>query len=147
MLQVVQSGHVTVGIRPNKTLEVRGLDLEGCGGLLDRGRGRERPHGGPRPFHQKSNCLAQLNSGSYVVQSWSRCGRNFDLERGSGLLSGRGSCKCLTDEAPVVLLLNGFVSLARILSCITLMLFCITLTIFCITILGKNWTLRGEAVS
>jgi len=30
------------------------------------------PHGGARPFHQKSTCLTQLTSGPYVVQIWSR---------------------------------------------------------------------------
>jgi len=32
----------------------------------------ERPHGGVRPFHQKSICLAQLTLGRYAVQIWSR---------------------------------------------------------------------------
>ena len=30
------------------------------------------PHGGVRPFHQKSTCLTQLTLGPYVVQIWSR---------------------------------------------------------------------------
>ena len=30
------------------------------------------PHGGIRPFHQKSTCHTQLTLGPYVVQSWSR---------------------------------------------------------------------------
>ena len=30
------------------------------------------PHGGVRPFHQKSSCLTQLTLGTYVVQIWSR---------------------------------------------------------------------------
>ena len=29
-------------------------------------------NGGIRPVHQKSTCLTQLSSGSYVVQIWSR---------------------------------------------------------------------------
>jgi len=30
------------------------------------------PHGGVRPFHQKSTCLTQLTLGPYVVHNWSR---------------------------------------------------------------------------
>ena len=30
------------------------------------------PHGGSRPFHQKSTCLTQLSLGPYLVQIWSR---------------------------------------------------------------------------
>jgi len=30
------------------------------------------PHGGVRPFHQKSTCHAQLTLEPYVVQTWSR---------------------------------------------------------------------------
>jgi len=33
------------------------------------------PHGGVRPFHQKSTFLTQLTLGSYVVQIWSRTPR------------------------------------------------------------------------
>jgi len=36
------------------------------------------PHGGGRPFHQKSNCITQITLGPYVVQIWSRYGGNFD---------------------------------------------------------------------
>ena len=36
------------------------------------------PHGGVRPFQRKSICITQLTLGSYVVQIWSRNGRNFD---------------------------------------------------------------------
>ena len=36
------------------------------------------PHGGIRPFHQKSTCLTELTSGPYVVQIWSRNARNFE---------------------------------------------------------------------
>ena len=32
------------------------------------------PHGGERPFLQKSTCLTQLTLGRYVVQIWSRGG-------------------------------------------------------------------------
>jgi len=38
----------------------------------------ESPHGGVRPFHQKSTCVTQLTLGPYVVQIWSRHGRNFE---------------------------------------------------------------------
>ena len=31
-----------------------------------------QPHGGVRPFHQKSNCLTQSTLGPYVVYIWSR---------------------------------------------------------------------------
>ena len=31
-----------------------------------------QPHGGVRPFHQKSTCLSQLNLGPHVGQIWSR---------------------------------------------------------------------------
>ena len=40
--------------------------------------GESLPHGGVRPFHQKSTCLTQLTLGPYVVQIWPRYGRNFD---------------------------------------------------------------------
>ena len=30
------------------------------------------PHGGLRPFHQKSTCLTQLTFGACVLQIWSR---------------------------------------------------------------------------
>ena len=30
------------------------------------------PHGGVRPFHQKSTCITQLTLGPCVVQNWSR---------------------------------------------------------------------------
>ena len=33
------------------------------------------PHGGVRPFHQKSTCLTQITLGPYVVQIWSRTPR------------------------------------------------------------------------
>jgi len=33
---------------------------------------RYRPHGGLRPFHQKSTHLTELTSGPYLVQIWSR---------------------------------------------------------------------------
>ena len=43
------------------------------------------PHGGLRPFHQKSTCLSQLPQGPYVVQSWSRTPRVLGIEtRGGG---------------------------------------------------------------
>jgi len=32
----------------------------------------QKPHGGVRPFHQKSTCLTQLTFGHYVVQNRSR---------------------------------------------------------------------------
>ena len=31
------------------------------------------PHGGVRPFHQKSTCLTQLSLGPCMVQIWPRC--------------------------------------------------------------------------
>ena len=34
--------------------------------------GGDRPHGGLRPFHQKSTCLTQLTLVPYVVRMWSR---------------------------------------------------------------------------
>ena len=34
------------------------------------------PHGGVRPFHQKSTCPKQLTLGPCVVQIWSRAPRN-----------------------------------------------------------------------
>ena len=37
----------------------------------------DTPHGGVRPFHQKSTCLTRLTLGSYVVQIWSRDPRNL----------------------------------------------------------------------
>ena len=33
---------------------------------------RSQPHGGVRPFHQKSTCLTRLTLGPNVVQIWSR---------------------------------------------------------------------------
>jgi len=39
---------------------------------------RTLPHGGVRPFHQKSTCLTQLTLGRYVVQIWSRYARNLE---------------------------------------------------------------------
>ena len=42
---------------------------------------RGHPHGGVRPFHQKSTCLAQLTLGPYAVQIWTRYGRNFDATK------------------------------------------------------------------
>jgi len=36
------------------------------------GREGEKPHGGVRPFHQKSTCLTQLTLVPKVVQIWSR---------------------------------------------------------------------------
>ena len=32
----------------------------------------QQPHGGARPFHQKSTCLTQFTLGPYVLQIWSR---------------------------------------------------------------------------
>ena len=53
-----QSGHTTAeGARPRRDL---GVLLE-C-----------LPHGGVRPFLQKSTCLTQLTLGPYEVQIWSR---------------------------------------------------------------------------
>ena len=34
------------------------------------------PHGGVRPFHQKSTCITQLTSGPSMVQIWSRIPQN-----------------------------------------------------------------------
>jgi len=45
---------------------------------LKSGAWASNPHGGLRPFHQKSTCLTQLTSGPYVVHISSRYGRNFD---------------------------------------------------------------------
>ena len=59
------------------------------------------PHGGVRPFHQKSTCLPQLTSGPYVVQIWSRSPRNCEATKpaystvrvnGTNRLSKRHSC-------------------------------------------------------
>ena len=36
------------------------------------------PHGGVRPFHQKSTCLTQLTLATHVVQIWSRNPRISD---------------------------------------------------------------------
>ena len=36
---------------------------------------KHRPHGGLRPFHQKSTCIMQLTLGLYDVQIWSHGGR------------------------------------------------------------------------
>jgi len=41
-------------------------------------RGGERPHGGVRHVRQKSTCTTRLTLRRYVVQIWSRSGRNFD---------------------------------------------------------------------
>ena len=35
------------------------------------------PHGGVRPFHQKSTCLTQLILGPYAVRIWSRIPQNY----------------------------------------------------------------------
>ena len=35
------------------------------------------PHGGMRPFHRKSTCLARLSLGPCVMQIWSRNPQNF----------------------------------------------------------------------
>jgi len=39
------------------------------------------PHGGLRPFHQKSSCLTQLTLGPCVVQIWSRYVQNLTQQQ------------------------------------------------------------------
>ena len=55
------------------------------------------PHGGARPFHQKTTCLTQSTSGPYVVQIWSRHDRKSERTRPSkstvwNYYISRGSC-------------------------------------------------------
>ena len=44
---------------------------------------RTLSHGGLRPFPQKSTCLAQLTSGTYVVQIWSRGPKKIEATKPS----------------------------------------------------------------
>ena len=39
------------------------------------------PHGGVRPFHQKSTCLKRFTLGSYVVQIWSCTPQNGEATK------------------------------------------------------------------
>ena len=49
-------------IKPNDQARLQGVGSPCC----------RVPHGGARPFHQKSSCTTQLTLGRYVVQIWSR---------------------------------------------------------------------------
>jgi len=49
------------------------------------GSGCQGPHGGVRPFLQKSTCLTQL---TYVVQMWSRNPQKFEATKPCGRVCG-----------------------------------------------------------
>ena len=68
--------------RPDSGLGLSHLQYESpCHLLIESLPARQRtsvqaivasPHGGLRPFHQKSTCIAQSTVGHYLVQMWSR---------------------------------------------------------------------------
>ena len=62
-------------VGPEEGQDGRGCSVQG-GRDYDSGCRGQRPHGGVRPFHQKSTCLTELTVGPYLVHIWTRNVRN-----------------------------------------------------------------------